>query len=136
MPRIVTIAGAQLGPVQKADSRESVVARMIALMDQATAQGADFIVYPELALTTFFPRCYYEDRAEADRWFEWPDGVTVARGRVDERAVRRIDCAPGAVAMPGRVSCSARAVWDASRVAGAAGRPMAATRPKASAALA
>ncbi len=70
MPRIVTIAGAQLGPVQKADSRESVVARMIALMDQATAQGADFIVYPELALTTFFPRCYYEDRAEADRWFE------------------------------------------------------------------
>jgi predicted amidohydrolase len=70
MPRIVTIAGAQLGPVQKADSRESVVARMIALMDQAKAQGADFIVYPELALTTFFPRWYYEDRAEADRWFE------------------------------------------------------------------
>src|SRR5579871_1843550 len=65
MPRIVTIAGAQLGPVQKADSRESVVARMIALMDQATAQGADFIVYPELALTTFFPRCYYEDPPEA-----------------------------------------------------------------------
>jgi predicted amidohydrolase len=43
---------------------------MIALMDQAKAKGADFIVYPELALTTFFPRWYYEDRAEADRWFE------------------------------------------------------------------
>jgi N-carbamoyl-D-amino-acid hydrolase len=70
MSRIVTIAGAQLGPVQKADSRESVVARMIALMDQAKTKGADFIVYPELALTTFFPRWYYEDRAEADRWFE------------------------------------------------------------------
>jgi predicted amidohydrolase len=70
MSRIVTIAGAQLGPVQKADSRESVVARMIALMDQAKAKGANFIVYPELTLTTFFPRWYYEDRAEADGWFE------------------------------------------------------------------
>jgi predicted amidohydrolase len=78
MSRIVTIAGAQLGPVQKADSREAVVARMIALMDQAKAKRADFIVYPELTLTTFFPRWYYEDRAEADQWFEreMPNGAT------------------------------------------------------------
>lgn len=68
MPRIVNVAGAQLGPIQKADSREVVVARMIALMEQA--KGADFIVYPELALTTFFPRWYHENRAEADHWFE------------------------------------------------------------------
>ena len=27
---------------------------MLALMDQAKARGADLIVYPELALTTFF----------------------------------------------------------------------------------
>jgi N-carbamoyl-D-amino-acid hydrolase len=70
MSRIITIAGAQLGAVQKSDNRECVVARMIALMDRAKAGGADFIVYPELTLTTFFPRLYYEDRAEADRWFE------------------------------------------------------------------
>jgi N-carbamoyl-D-amino-acid hydrolase len=70
MPRIVTVAAAQLGPIQKADSRESVVARMIVLMEQASAMGATFIVYPELALTTFFPRWYHEDRAEADHWFE------------------------------------------------------------------
>lgn len=68
MPRILNVAGAQLGPIQKADSREAVVARMIALMDKA--KGADFIVYPELALTTFFPRWYHENRAEADHWFE------------------------------------------------------------------
>ncbi len=68
--RIINVAAAQLGAIQKADSRESVVARMIALMDQAKAKGADFIVYPELALTTFFPRWYHEDRAEADIWFE------------------------------------------------------------------
>ncbi|WP_366655620.1 N-carbamoyl-D-amino-acid hydrolase [Fodinicurvata sp. EGI_FJ10296] len=68
--RTVTVAGAQLGPIQKAESREQVVARMIDLMDQAKAKGADLIVYPELALTTFFPRWYMEDQAEVDKWFE------------------------------------------------------------------
>ena len=63
MPRIVTVAAAQLGAIQKADTRQAVVARMLDLMDQAKAKGADFIVYPELALTTFFPRWYHEDRA-------------------------------------------------------------------------
>ena len=43
---------------------------MLDLMDQAKRKGADFIVYPELALTTFFPRWYHDDRAEADFWFE------------------------------------------------------------------
>jgi predicted amidohydrolase len=70
MPRIVTVAAAQLGAIQKAESRQAVVARMIALMDAAKAKGADFIVYPELALTTFFPRWYHENRADADIWFE------------------------------------------------------------------
>jgi predicted amidohydrolase len=68
--REVKVAAAQLGPVQKADSRQAVVARMLDLMRQAKAVGCDFIVYPELALTTFFPRWYYEDRHEADFWFE------------------------------------------------------------------
>jgi predicted amidohydrolase len=68
--RLIRTAAAQLGPIQKAESRAEVVARMIALMDQAQAEGATFIVYPELALTTFFPRWHHEDRAEADGWFE------------------------------------------------------------------
>lgn len=70
MTRIVRTAAAQLGPIQLADDRDAVVARMVALMDAAAAEGADLIVYPELALTTFFPRWYHEDRADADRWFE------------------------------------------------------------------
>lgn len=70
MARIVTVAAAQLGPIQKAESREAVVARMIALMEEAKGKGATFIVYPELALTTFFPRWYEEDRAKMDHWFE------------------------------------------------------------------
>jgi N-carbamoyl-D-amino-acid hydrolase len=66
--RIVKVAAAQLGPIQKADSRQAVVARMLDLMKRA--EGCDLIVYPELALTTFFPRWYHEDRSDADIWFE------------------------------------------------------------------
>jgi predicted amidohydrolase len=68
MTRNIRVAAAQLGPIQKADSREAVVDRMLALMRQA--RGCDLIVYPELALTTFFPRWYHAERGEADSWFE------------------------------------------------------------------
>ena len=39
-------------------------------MREAHASGAHLIVYPELALTTFFPRWYIEDEAELDSFFE------------------------------------------------------------------
>ena len=68
--RSIVIGGAQLGPIQKADSRAGVVARMLDLMDQARDRGCGLIVYPELALTTFFPRWYMPEQAEVDRWFE------------------------------------------------------------------
>ncbi|GHB11170.1 N-carbamoyl-D-amino-acid hydrolase [Salinicola rhizosphaerae] len=64
------IGAAQLGAIQKSDSRESVVERMMGLLDQAAENGCDLVVYPELALTTFFPRWYMEDQAEVDTWFE------------------------------------------------------------------
>src|ERR1700720_4850089 len=68
--RVINVAAAQMGPIQRADSREVVVKRMLALMDEAKAGGADLIVDPELPLTTFFPRWYMEDQAEVDTWFE------------------------------------------------------------------
>jgi len=68
--RNVKVGAAQLGPIQKADSRADVVGRMTVLLNQAGIAGCDLVVYPELALTTFFPRWYHEDRAEADIWFE------------------------------------------------------------------
>ena len=64
MTRKLRVGGAQMGPIQKAEGRETVVARMLRLMDRARAETCDLIVYPELALTTFFPRWYAEDRAE------------------------------------------------------------------------
>jgi predicted amidohydrolase len=76
--RTVSVAGAQLGPIQKNEPRVEVVRRMLTLMEEAKRAGADLIVFPELALTTFFPRWYLEDRAEADVWFEreMPNAVT------------------------------------------------------------
>ena len=68
--RKLTVAAAQLGPIQKAESREAVVKRMLALLDEAKGKGADLVVYPELALTTFFPRWYMTDQKEVDTWFE------------------------------------------------------------------
>ncbi len=70
MPRILTIGAAQLGPIAKDESRDVVVDRLLALLHQAHAHGVELVVYPELALTTFFPRWYAEDRAEMDHWFE------------------------------------------------------------------
>ena len=68
--RNIVIGAAQMGPNQKADSRETIVARMLSLLEQAAKAGCTLVVYPELALTTFFPRWYMEDQAEVDQWFE------------------------------------------------------------------
>jgi N-carbamoyl-D-amino-acid hydrolase len=70
MSRIVTVGAAQLGPVQRAHSRASVVARMIDLLRQAASHGCRLVVFPELALTTFFPRWWMEDQDEVDAFFE------------------------------------------------------------------
>lgn len=68
--RKLKLAAAQLGPIQKADDRGQVMVRLLALLEQAKGQGVELLVYPELALTTFFPRYYAEDRAAMDGWFE------------------------------------------------------------------
>jgi predicted amidohydrolase len=70
MSRILTVAAAQLGPIQQAESRSVAVGRMIRLMERAHRRGVELVVFPELALTTFFPRHYYASIAEADSWFE------------------------------------------------------------------
>src|SRR3954462_4513125 len=70
MPRFVNVAIGQLGPIAKRDTRTAIVVRLMTLMRQAHANGCDLIVYPELALTTFFPRWHFEDQAEIDSFFE------------------------------------------------------------------
>lgn len=78
MTRIVTVGAAQLGPIQKSDTRTDVVNRLISLLRQAHQGACDVVVFPELALTTFFPRWFVDDISEADHWYEtaMPSPVT------------------------------------------------------------
>lgn len=70
MSRIVNVAAAQLGPIQRQDSRESVLERLIKHLHDAHAMGVHLVVFPELALTTFFPRWYMEDMDELDSFYD------------------------------------------------------------------
>jgi len=69
LSRIFRAAAAQMGPTQRADTRGHTLARMITLLEDAAAQGARLVVFPELALTTFFPR-WMLDGEELDSYFE------------------------------------------------------------------
>ncbi|MFZ8998663.1 MAG: nitrilase-related carbon-nitrogen hydrolase [Ilumatobacteraceae bacterium] len=78
MSRTIRVAGGQLGPIQRAHSRSDVVDRLLDLLRRAAAEGCDLVVFPELALTTFFPRWFVDDITDADHWYEtaMPNDVT------------------------------------------------------------
>jgi N-carbamoyl-D-amino-acid hydrolase len=84
------IGAAQLGPIHKADSRQAVVRRMLDLLGQASAAGCELVVYPELALTTFFPRWYMTEQSEIDFWFERELPNAATRPLFEAAAARRI----------------------------------------------
>jgi predicted amidohydrolase len=67
--RQIKIAAAQLGPLHLADTRTTATKRLVKLLRDAHGMGAKFVVFPELAFTTFFPRYWYDDQAETDRRF-------------------------------------------------------------------
>lgn len=60
MPRTITVAGAQTGPVLTRDMAPGVE-RACELVDQAAAQGAQIICFSELFLTPFFPNTLTQD---------------------------------------------------------------------------
>jgi predicted amidohydrolase len=78
MSRIVTVGAAQMGPIQKDHTRTEVIERLITLLRQGHQAGCDLVVFPELALTTFFPRWFIDDITQADHWYEteMPSPVT------------------------------------------------------------
>ncbi len=61
---------AQMGPTARDGAREEVVKRMLGLLYEAADRGVELLVYPELALTTFFPRWFIEDEEEMLSYFE------------------------------------------------------------------
>ena len=52
-PRLITVGGAQLGPIQRAEKREAVVERLIALLREGHRKGCQIVVFPELGLTGY-----------------------------------------------------------------------------------
>ena len=70
MTRLLKVAAAQLGPIQRTDDRQSVVRRLIELLRNAHSLKAELVVFPELALTTFFPRWFVDDISQANHWYE------------------------------------------------------------------
>ncbi|MEO7405168.1 MAG: N-carbamoyl-D-amino-acid hydrolase [Burkholderiales bacterium] len=84
------LAVAQLGPIHRADSRESAVKRLVELLREGASRGAKFVVFPELALTTFFPRSWTTDQAEVDRFFEREMPSAATRPLFDEAKRRGI----------------------------------------------
>jgi N-carbamoyl-D-amino-acid hydrolase len=70
MARELIIAVCQTGPVQKSAQRAETVERLVALLERAAAAGAELAVFPEMALTTFFPRWRIDEQAEIEAFFE------------------------------------------------------------------
>jgi len=59
--RKLAVAAAQLGPIARDETRPQVVTRLIDMLREAAAHGTELVVFPELALTTFFPRWDLDD---------------------------------------------------------------------------
>lgn len=78
MSRVINVGAAQLGPIQRADTREQVVERLVALHAEGVRRGCDVVCFPELALTTFFPRWFITDDEELAAFYErsMPSPVT------------------------------------------------------------
>ncbi|MGA1722608.1 MAG: nitrilase-related carbon-nitrogen hydrolase, partial [Ilumatobacteraceae bacterium] len=70
MTREIHVGAAQLGPIARDESRSQVVDRLIALLREGSERGCRLVVFPELALTTFFPRWWTEDPAGHDHYYE------------------------------------------------------------------
>ena len=70
MTREVVLGVAQLGPNGRRQPRAEVVERMLVLLRQGAERGCDLVAFPELALTTFFPRWYIEDEDELNFYYE------------------------------------------------------------------
>lgn len=59
-----------MGPIGKDESRSEVIERCLALLREGAVRGCSLVAFPELCLTTFFPRWWSEDTVEIERWFE------------------------------------------------------------------
>ena len=78
MSRKIRVAAAQVGAVHLDSSRSSTLERLIKLLHNAASQGAQMVLFPECAFTTFFPRHLLNNDEELDAFFEHGEDVTQA----------------------------------------------------------
>jgi len=70
MARNLNLGVAQMGPIARDETRAEVVQRLLSLLHEAHSRGVQLVAFPELTLTTFFPRWFFEDTAELDSFYE------------------------------------------------------------------
>ncbi|SMY28650.1 unnamed protein product [Zymoseptoria tritici ST99CH_1A5] len=75
-PRLLRVAAAQMGPTHYHDPRNKTLDRMIVLLENAASKGAQLVLFPETAFTTFFPRHLINNPVELDSFFEHGDITT------------------------------------------------------------
>ncbi|EME86797.1 uncharacterized protein MYCFIDRAFT_77383 [Pseudocercospora fijiensis CIRAD86] len=73
MTRRIRVAAAQIGAVHRTSLRAHTLQRMLDLLETAASQGAQLVLFPETAFTTFFPRHLIDDQTELDSFFEHAD---------------------------------------------------------------
>ena len=95
MARCLTIAVCQTGPIQRSASRAETVGRLVHLLEKAAAAGAEIAVFPEMALTTFFPRWRIDDTAEIEFLLRTVDAGPETQRLYDAAARLRIGFALG-----------------------------------------
>jgi predicted amidohydrolase len=98
MARILKVAAAQMGPVHLTSPRAETVSRMIALLQSASSLGAQLVLFPETAFTTFFPRHLISSQEELDTYFEHSNSLSTSlntRALFDEAKKLGVDISVG-----------------------------------------
>jgi predicted amidohydrolase len=98
MVRILKVAAAQMGPVHLTSPRPETLARMITLLQSASSLGAQLVLFPETAFTTFFPRHLISSQEELDTYFEHSESLLTspnAKELFDEAKKLGIDISVG-----------------------------------------
>ncbi|NJM81570.1 MAG: N-carbamoyl-D-amino-acid hydrolase [Tabrizicola sp.] len=85
MRKLLT-ACAQMGPIAKSERRSDCIRRLVEMMREAKSRGCRLVVFPEMALTTFFPRWMIDEEAELDSYYETEMPGPDTRALFDEAA--------------------------------------------------
>ena len=78
MARKIKVAAAQVGAIHKTSDRSDTLSRLMTLLKDAASQSAQIVLFPEIALTTFFPRYLFDNQQELNEFFEHGEDITTS----------------------------------------------------------